>query len=340
MICYYCGADVTNSDTKCVVNTHGNKVDICYPCFCNKNIARCEKCNSDYEYNYTKNSYDTEYDSICHKCYLKEHMRLSGDYVQLGWGYKPDPIFFGGDKNDENTLFMGIELETDEGDSSKIEEIKEFTVNIGKFGYGMFWGKEDGSLSSNGVEFVSHPATLEYHKNVEDWKILLNKIKEVGLKSNDCESCGIHIHMNRNYLTTEQINKLDALVNLYSRVFRRFARRNSRDYAIYNPDKHENNLGRNNNHNSRYSCLNFHNEHTVEWRIFKGNTKYESIMSLFELIKGTCDFVKQEEITLQFIYGDKDVCKRAFKKFLEEQNFDYLPRYTEMCRVWRDLQQE
>lgn len=232
---------------------------------------------------------------------------------------------------------MGIELETDEGNKNKLQNIKEQVNNIGKYGYGMFWGKEDGSLSSYGIEFVSHPATLEYHKNTNDWKNLLDVIKNAELKSNDCSDCGIHIHMNRSYLTTEQINKLDALVNLYSTVFRRFARRNSRDYAIYNPEKRENNLGRNNNHNSRYSCLNFHNENTVEWRIFKGNTKYESVMALFELIKGTCDFIKQDSVTLPFIYGDKDVCKRAFKKFLEEQNFDYLPRYTEMCRVWRDL---
>lgn len=335
MICSYCGNDL---ECKEIIDTHGTYLFICQNCKNNKNIDKCEKCKKEYEYNYCKNGYDSDYESLCHECYLEENLDRSYSYAQLNWGYRPDPIFFGGEKNESSKLFMGIELETDHGDEDKIKEIKNSIYNIGKnFGYGFFWGKEDGSLSDNGIEFVSHPATLEFHKNTEYWKELLELIKYADLKSNDCPSCGIHIHMNRNYLKVEEINKLDALVNLYSTTFRRFARRNSRSYAIYNPDKRENNLGRNNNNNSRYSCLNFHNENTIEWRIFKGNTKYESIMALFELIQGTCNFIKKDNVTLPFIYGDKEICKKEFKKFLEQQSFEYLPRYTEMCRVWRDL---
>lgn len=336
MFCEKCGKETEILND--VVGTHGERKSFCNKCVESSNISKCYNCDNKFEYNY-KNHADDMCEPYCHECYIKYHIERSEeyDYLQLGWGYKPDPIFFGGNKEDENTLFMGIELETDDGDKDKTKNITNEVVNIGKIGYGMFWGKEDGSLSDYGIEFVSHPATLKYHKETEDWKKLLGYIKDAELKSNDCSNCGIHIHMNRSYLTTEQINKLDALVNLYSTTFRRFARRNSREYAIYNPEKTESHLGRNNNHDSRYSCLNFHNENTVEWRIFKGNTKYESIMALFELIQGTCDFVKQDDIDLPFIYGDKEVCKKAFKKFLEDQNFEYLPRYTEMCRVWRDL---
>lgn len=327
------------------INTHGQETTMCKCCISNKNIniTTCNKCNIEYEYNYSTNDYDTICSSMCHKCYLEYAEERDEEYNSLGWGYRPDPIFFGGEKND-NKLFMGIELETDDGEEDLVRSLKEDLIkshelNINGYGYGMFWGKEDGSLSDNGMEIVSHPATLEYHKTTDVWKKMLEKVQDAKLKSNDCSNCGIHIHMNRSYLTNEQIHKLDALVNLYSRTFRRFARRNSRDYAIYNPNKTENNLGRNNNNNSRYSCLNFHNSQTVEWRIFKGNTKYESIMALFELIQGCCDFVKQNEVTLPFIFEKKIECKHALKNFLEQQNFQYLPAYTEMCRVWRDLEE-
>ena len=224
MICSVCGKEEENS-IETFVNTHGENLSICKGCLHdNSHIVKCESCDKYFEYNYAPNYYDSNYDAVCHECYLQYHVDESTDNVSLGWGYKPDPIFFGGDRIETNKLFMGMELETDEGDD--VDGLKEFANELNaKFGYSMFWGKEDGSLSDNGIEFVSHPATLEYHKKTNDWKDLLNEIKKAGLKSNDCSQCGIHIHMNKDYLNTEQIHKLDALVNLYSTVFRRFARR-------------------------------------------------------------------------------------------------------------------
>jgi hypothetical protein len=132
---------------------------------------------------------------------------------------------------------------------------------------------------------------------------------------------------------TNDCKWLDSVWN--SKYFRRFARRNS-SFASYANNKQITELGNNLSCNGRYSALNFENRHTVEFRIFRGNLKYESIMALFELVQGVCDFVKLPHVSLDLIYNQQEICKQVLKRYLEECNFVFLPSYTEMCRVWRD----
>lgn len=298
----------------------------------NVKITRCS-CGKNFEY------YFTHSDDKCRECYLKVN---DIDDCYVDWEYKPDPkMLCCENENRQNVLFMGIELEAADADSyENVKKIKQYLLkdedfNGGnKYGYNNFWNKPDCSLPSRSCEIVSTACSLNYHLNNPQWNKLLDKMISYGFKSNDVRACGIHIHINRSYLTTEEIHKLDAFVNLYSRYFRRFARRRS-DYARYNVNKRIDELG-NNNYDDRYSALNFRNENTIEFRIFRGNLKYSSIMALFELIQGTCDFIKKSGVTLDFLYNHTDDCKRIFKKYLENCNFTYLPAYTEMCRVWRD----
>ena len=350
MNCFLCGAIIKNKVLyKHVKNTidqfayanvlqpHGNYISICCNCLNNSDdVFYCVQCNK-YYLQPTQNMSD----GVCRKCYFSK-IDYEEDYV-LPYQYKPTPIFFG--TNDKEKMYMGMQLQMDNIDEDLTDSLFQFKQFINKtiskqgIGYSFFYGKYDGSLSDNGVQVVSHPATLEYHLQTPYWEKMLEQAKAIGLKSNDCENCGIHIHCNRDYFNNLQIQKLDALVNYHSRVFRRFGRRNSRSYGSYFPNKNVINLGHNDTELGRYSALNFDNGQTIQWRIFKGNTKYESVMALFELVQGVSDFVKQDYVTIEFIHQENAyVVKKALKQYLQSRNFKFLPDYTTMCKVWRDLE--
>ena len=331
MNCFICGNESNNGREV----YHNDSVDSNKIFICNLHNCHIFKCRYCEQYFYDNLYNGDGYYGCCNGCVLSNNTDY--EYTSIhDYSMKPRPIFRGGNPS-ANQLVMGIELETADADDG--DDVDNFSKNLDsyeRYGYSFFYGKEDCSLDDFGVEIVSHPATLEFHKSTDMWKRMLQEAKDAGLKSNDTNCCGIHIHVNKDYFTNEQINKLDAIVNRISRTFRRFARRNSRDYARYSPDKQLEQLGRNDN--GRYSALNI-NSRTIEFRIFKGNLKYESIMALFELVQGTCDFVKQDNIDVQFFFQERNIINRTFKEYLESRNFEYLPAYTEMCRVWRDLDQ-
>lgn len=332
MNCFSCNIEISQGTSKKAL-LDGDEIFVCCECHEQKTVV-CSCCGKSIFFLRQEEQARYSYYPQCNECFLRESD--TDEYGVLDYCFKPIPKFRGGIPS-RDLLFMGIELEmSDAEDEDKVCEFARSILNYEKYGYSFFYGKGDGSLNDYSVEVVSHPATLEFHKETPVWQRMLNAANEAGLKSNDTDCCGIHVHVNSNYFTRDQINKLDALVNRNSRTFRRFARRHARTYARYQRDKSMDRLGVNSH--GRYSCLNI-GEHTIEFRIFKGNMSYNSIMAIFELIQGTCDFVKQDHIDVGFFFGDKYTIKKTFKEYLESRNFTYLPRYTEMCRVWRDLEQ-
>lgn len=326
--------DICNFESPSLTKEYkdGEKVNVC--CFCHERHSyHCRSC--DKHFIVTQQTSNLHRDHFkCNKCLMGACFEDSEEGI-LDYSFKPIPYFRGGEPSSD-VLTMGIELEMADSDSyDKVSEFAQRILNYEKRGYSFFYGKSDGSLEDASVEVVSHPATLEFHLSTTMWEKMLNEAISAGLRSSETDCCGIHIHVNRNYFTADQINKLDALVNRLNITFRRFARRNCEDYARYNPNKSRNALG--SNSYGRYSCLNI-NQNTIEFRIFKGNLKYKSVMALFELVQGTCDFVKLQDINLDLFFGDKYILKKTFKEYLENRNFVYLPNYTTMCRVWRDLE--
>ncbi len=58
--------------------------------------------------------------------------------------------------------------------------------------------KSDGSLD-DGMEIVSHPMTLDFHKQF-CWKEIMRKAISLGYRSHQTGTCGLHIHVNRDSL--------------------------------------------------------------------------------------------------------------------------------------------
>ena len=77
----------------------------------------------------------------------------------LPYSTKPEPVFFG-----DGEAGYGVELEIDNGIHR--QDAARDIINAGK---DHVYVKEDGSLSRDGMEIVTHPATLDYHVNHFPW---------------------------------------------------------------------------------------------------------------------------------------------------------------------------
>lgn len=56
--------------------------------------------------------------------------------------------------------------------------------------------KCDGSLD-DGMEIVTHPMTLDYHRNHMPWKEIMGEAISLGYKNHKSGTCGLHVHVNR-----------------------------------------------------------------------------------------------------------------------------------------------
>ena len=137
----------------------------------------------------------------CESCYHKYAEKMIHDYY-----YKPGPIFFGKDK-----LYMGVELEIDEGGED--EDSAEELYYIANRTENHLYMKHDGSLD-NGFELVSHPMTLNYHKSKMPWRDILRKAINLDYRSHQTETCGLHIHVNKNAFGRTQAEQEDVIARL------------------------------------------------------------------------------------------------------------------------------
>jgi hypothetical protein len=187
--------------------------------------------------------------------------------------------------------FMGVELEVEvaRGDSSDIVEAINDATNDGEVGRRVFF-EEDGSLS-NGFEMITQPMGLDMH--ADWWRWLEDKSLVRGLRSHDTSTCGLHVHVNKSALNNMQINKMSVFINHPDNA--ELIRKISRRYAVSYARILEKKLGRahrveGDGYDSRYEAFNITNRKTVEFRIFKGTIKYDSLMAALEFVNAVVSF--------------------------------------------------
>jgi hypothetical protein len=229
---------------------------------------------------------------FCEYCYTKQK---NGEAIH-NYSYKPEPIFHG---NAGIKRYFGVELEIDKGGTSNdnayqiIQSVNETAQNI--------YIKKDGSLS-DGFEIVTHPMTLEYHMDDMKWAELSEKALEMGYKSHKTETCGLHIHVNRTTFSDEyntQENCISRVLFILERFWEeliRFSRRSQekvKQWANRYGFQHEPSdilySAKRNNNSNRYTCLNLNNDNTIEFRIFRGTLKRNTIISTLQLVNYICD---------------------------------------------------
>ena len=283
--------------------------------------AYCPDCFYDY-YDYCHNcGYAYPLDELyeyggyyyCQDCYEEEADNVIHDY-----SYKPEPVFF--KERWENTLYMGVELEVEVKGSGDRISIADELVNYGDRWERMYC-KYDGSLS-NGFEIVTHPHTLQQHKKLR-WRDILEWLDSRGCTSYDSGNCGLHIHLNKNFFTEKELQKLVYFFHRNKSFIRRFSQRRSehiREWADW-WDSSELAQGRN---SSRYRCINITGS-TVEVRIFRGTLCYDRFLATLQFCDAVSHFVKQ--YSLAFIMSWSRDSWKEFCRFIERNGYHHLVKY-------------
>ena len=160
--------------------------------------------------------------------------------------------------------------------------------------------KHDGSLQ-DGFEIVTHPMTLEYHMAIMPWKDITDKARKLGYTSHQAETCGLHIHVNRSSFG-ETVEDQDAAIGRVLYFVERnlnelliFSRRTqeqleswARRYGYKDQPKEMLEHAKK-GYAGRYTCVNLTNYSTIEFRIFRGTLKLNTIYATLQLVNHICE---------------------------------------------------
>ena len=312
LYCSHCGALIEDDDYEEV-----NGEIVCTECI-EHHTTTCDRCGNTI---WTDDSYGDEYTTLCRHCYENHYTRCSccdsllheDDAYHLDgydycsecyhdevdksrsihdYGYKPEPIFYGKSKR-----YFGVELEIDGAgkDSDNADEI----LSIANKENEHIYIKGDGSLD-DGMEIVSHPMSLDYHKQFQ-WDEIMKKVISLGYRSHQTSTCGLHIHVNRDGLgetreeQDEVISRILYFVEHHWNELLKFSRRSEYSmnrwaarYGYEHSPKAILDKAKKGN-NGRYAAVNLMNYATIEFRMFRGTLKYNTFIAALQLVNMICD---------------------------------------------------
>ena len=107
------------------------------------------------------------------------------------YGYKPNPCFCPPEAKNDICFGFELEMEDHRNDGENVNKDADYMNDT----LGFTYCKHDGSLT-NGIELVSHPATLEYlMERKEIFREVFNEMIDRGYTSHDNGHCGLHVHI-------------------------------------------------------------------------------------------------------------------------------------------------
>ena len=188
---------------------------------------------------------------------------------------------------------FGVELEVEAPDMrwGEVEAVaSELLGCVNGVGYHgrLLWAERDGSLS-NGFELITQPLGLD--RQAELWGKVLGHSSVARLRSHNTTTCGLHVHVSRTGLSQYTIAKAVVFLNdrrnadLISAVARRYDSGYCKQktmklgrYTALDPD--------------RYVMLNTMPSQTIEFRLFRGSTKLETVLGCVEFANAVLNFCR------------------------------------------------
>lgn len=279
-VCEECGAITSKGRLQTVA---GETKKFCPNCI-NNLFATCKICRTLHRQSAMTR---TDRGWYCSACNPRHEIREPS--------YKPTPVFFAteDEKKRENyyPMYYGIELEVECQDPIKSIKAMDMTDEM--------YVKRDGSLSDRGVEFVSMPCTLDYHKNNINWPERCANLVKVGTKSHNTDNCGLHIHMSRDRMSEFECVKLTWFINRHLADISVLARRTSPYHSqALSPEDRIHRLKKKDFRNEgRYDILNWQPQHTVEFRLPKGTLNAYTLMATIELCDAAVEYTRGLSVT-------------------------------------------
>lgn len=263
---------------------------------CSSKCEVCVKCGNKW---LPYNLYKIGDKIYCEKCFNEDYKAIQ-EYT-----YKPKPQFYPVYNHKE--LYMGVELEIEKQNNScpipgpRLINLLRY-ANQDTFAHQIsayqlistnkhIYIKKDSSLTS-GFEIVSHPTTLSGHKEYINWRNILRMCLKDGYESHNTETCGIHVHFNREFLTISEQIKLGMFFSINYAILTKFSRRYS---TTFSPFKKliVDNLNSNNKSLHRHEAINWRNDKTIEVRIFRGTLRYTTFIAIVEFVHFLLYFIKE-----------------------------------------------
>ena len=272
--CEHCGIYHSNNDYDSYeVRSRGYNETWCSDCVSDY-AMECADCGELFDVD------DMQYheDDDCYYCEdcFEEH-----DNIIKAYHDAPCLKFVGNPKKIWKGLqhYLGIELEVDNG-----YDREDCAKEIAKIEQNVYFNR-DGSLN-NGFEIITQPHTEEAFYKI-NWQKIFDICKQYGFSSHDAGTCGLHIHISRQWLGSTKdaqdlaVRKLILFYHTYWYDIVKLSRRTehqandwAQDYCVNNRKELAENIKYKNY--GRYYAINNCNRNTVEFRLGRGTLNAES----------------------------------------------------------------
>ena len=281
-VCSCCGERIWADD-----NEGDGDTPLCERCY-DRSYTTCTDCGRTIHQDDAYYIDEDDYDARCYAC----HCRHADHRVIHDYYYKPEPIFYG-----EGKRYFGVELEIDGAGESNANAEK--ILQIANREHELVYIKHDGSLNE-GIELVTHPMSLDFHLTQMPWAEILAKAKDMGYLSHQAGTCGLHVHVNRTAFgetEEEQEEVIGRILYFFEKHWEellKFSRRSQKQlrrwadrYGLKEHPKQVLDIAKGSQ--ERYMCVNLTNYHTVEFRMFRGTLKLNTLIATLQLIDRICD---------------------------------------------------
>ena len=228
-------------------------------------------------------------------------------------GYHNNPIPFEKRKSErdgeDEQLFFGVELETSIDEFQKKKNAscyiaKNLNCRI----------ETDSSVCGYSMEIISDPQTFkkwEDRRNKID--TIFNNMIDYGVTSHSNNTCGLHIHVSRDGLSTDPveqeriINNIILILENFKSNFIKLSRREESqlkrwgcflsDFDGCDKDLRDTKKIKDNyNKYERYVALNLNNDKTIEFRFFRGTLKTSTFYATLQLVKNIIEIARKEDV--------------------------------------------
>lgn len=282
VVCERCGKRIWSDD-----NAGDNGTPLCQSCY-DRYYTSCVECGRILHQDDAYYIDEDDYEARCYNC----HCRHSDNRVIHDYYYKPEPVFYG-----DGRRYFGVELEIDDG--GELNTNAEKVASVANHAEDLVYIKHDGSLN-DGFEIVTHPMTLDYHLSHMPWAEVLSKAKKMRYTSHQAGTCGLHVHINRSaFGDTEEAQEevIARILYFFEKHWEellKFSRRTQKQlerwadrYGLKEHPKQVLDIAKGTR--ERYTCVNLTNYHTVEFRMFRGTLKLNTLIATLQLLDRICD---------------------------------------------------
>ena len=310
--CYSCSTEISSDGD----NTYRNR-EYCQDCF-NDQFTDCVECSEVLRRDEAYYSDDGEH--YCSDCFDKIDNVLSfADYTTkevdkiLSYSCKPKVDFHSTQRDKDDNIFMGIELEMN-FDESDFSEINDLTRKYIRNKY--IW-KEDGSIGEGG-ELVLTAMTYQHLRTI-NFKEYFSELKKLGVTSYEGGKCGLHVHISDNSL--DNYYKHALFYSMNRALLKKFSQRSDaqlEQWCNFETPK------RNQKNSTRYRAVNLL-DNTLEFRIFRGTIDYKRFKCSLLFVESLNNFLKTKSIKLMESNPPR---WKDFISYLQNRNqYDYLLSY-------------